>query len=182
MSSATSARRARFTGHGCAARGSEGDDSRLPVSRRRVHFMWPNGAGLNISAFEVCSILSKRLICLAPRAGFEPATIRLTVECSTAELPRNRRTKVRERAAYNKAFRACKGPNDWLRRYLKRGLESLRATGICRRFLPRGRAVGTPTAHSRYLPASRIGPPIRRNRPGVSMVPGSWELIRCQPL
>ena len=26
---------------------------------------------------------------LAPRAGFEPATIRLTVECSTAELPRN---------------------------------------------------------------------------------------------
>src|SRR3981189_407169 len=28
---------------------------------------------------------------LAPRAGFEPATIRLTVECSTAELPRNRR-------------------------------------------------------------------------------------------
>jgi hypothetical protein len=28
--------------------------------------------------------------CLAPRAGFEPATIRLTVECSTAELPRNK--------------------------------------------------------------------------------------------
>jgi hypothetical protein len=26
---------------------------------------------------------------LAPRAGFEPATIRLTVECSTAELPGN---------------------------------------------------------------------------------------------
>src|SRR4051812_969919 len=48
---------------------------------------------------------------LAPRAGFEPATIRLTVECSTTELPRNRRTIVRERAAYNKAFRACKGPN-----------------------------------------------------------------------
>jgi hypothetical protein len=30
---------------------------------------------------------------LAPRAGFEPATIRLTVGCSTAELPRNRRSK-----------------------------------------------------------------------------------------
>src|ERR1700692_3940641 len=28
---------------------------------------------------------------MAPRAGFEPATIRLTVECSTAELPRKRR-------------------------------------------------------------------------------------------
>jgi hypothetical protein len=27
---------------------------------------------------------------MAPRAGFEPATIRLTVECSTAELPRNK--------------------------------------------------------------------------------------------
>src|ERR1700752_5228240 len=26
---------------------------------------------------------------MAPRAGFEPATIRLTVGCSTAELPRN---------------------------------------------------------------------------------------------
>ena len=35
----------------------------------------------------------KWLIMLAPRAGFEPATIRLTVECSTAELPRNRRNK-----------------------------------------------------------------------------------------
>ena len=31
---------------------------------------------------------------LAPRAGFEPATIRLTVECSTAELPRNRRNPM----------------------------------------------------------------------------------------
>ena len=26
---------------------------------------------------------------MAPRAGFEPATIRLTVECSTTELPGN---------------------------------------------------------------------------------------------
>jgi hypothetical protein len=33
----------------------------------------------------------RRVRALAPRAGFEPATIRLTVECSTAELPRNRR-------------------------------------------------------------------------------------------
>jgi hypothetical protein len=106
--------------------------------------------------WKTCGRCRRRL--LAPRAGFEPATIRLTVECSTAELPRNRRTKVRERGAYNKAFRPCKGPNDGLRRYLKRGLE--RATGICRRFLPRGRAVGTPPAQSRHLPASRIGPRI----------------------
>jgi hypothetical protein len=37
--------------------------------------------------------LLERLKLLAPRAGFEPATIRLTVECSTAELPRNKRRK-----------------------------------------------------------------------------------------
>jgi hypothetical protein len=60
-----------------------------------------------VASFE---ILAKYLILLAPRAGFEPATIRLTVECSTAELPRNRRNR-RSRAAYNKASSACKGPN-----------------------------------------------------------------------
>ena len=48
---------------------------------------------------------------VAPRAGFEPATIRLTVGCSTAELPRNSDTNVRKGAAYNKAFSACIGPN-----------------------------------------------------------------------
>src|SRR5262249_8742389 len=37
--------------------------------------------------------------CLAPRAGFEPATIRLTVGCSTAELPRNRRHKCSQAAS-----------------------------------------------------------------------------------
>jgi hypothetical protein len=37
----------------------------------------------------------KHLKSLAPRAGFEPATIRLTVECSTAELPRNEANWVR---------------------------------------------------------------------------------------
>ena len=41
--------------------------------------------------FENFRFSAKCLILLAPRAGFEPATIRLTVECSTAELPRNRR-------------------------------------------------------------------------------------------
>ena len=48
---------------------------------------------------------------LAPRAGFEPATIQLTVECSTAELPRNRRSaNVRKRQS-DKAFSACIGGN-----------------------------------------------------------------------
>ena len=49
---------------------------------------------------------------LAPRAGFEPATIRLTVECSTAELPRNRAKQCSRRAAYNKASEPCKGRNE----------------------------------------------------------------------
>ena len=48
---------------------------------------------------------------LAPRAGFEPATIRLTVECSTAELPRNRRKPCSHAGAYNKGLERCKGPN-----------------------------------------------------------------------
>src|SRR4051812_49678035 len=48
-------------------------------------------------------------VALAPGAGFEPATIRLTVECSTAELSGNRRTVFAGRAAYNKGSRYCKG-------------------------------------------------------------------------
>ncbi len=40
----------------------------------------------------ISEVSAKSVILLAPRAGFEPATIRLTVECSTAELPRNMRT------------------------------------------------------------------------------------------
>ena len=44
---------------------------------------------------------------LAPRAGFEPATCRLTVGCSTTELP----GIVRERAAYSDAIVALPSPN-----------------------------------------------------------------------
>src|SRR5882724_12291514 len=56
---------------------------------------------------------------MAPRAGFEPATIRLTVECSTAELPRNRRNPAgSQRAAYNKAPEPCKAGNRSLARNL----------------------------------------------------------------
>jgi hypothetical protein len=52
---------------------------------------------------------AKYLILLAPRAGFEPATIRLTVECSTAELPRNRRSPgARERQRITKPPRLAK--------------------------------------------------------------------------
>ena len=46
--------------------------------------------------------VGKPLIWLAPRAGFEPATNRLTAGCSTAELPGKSLLGVVE-AAYNKA-------------------------------------------------------------------------------
>jgi hypothetical protein len=49
---------------------------------------------------------TKYLIYLAPRAGFEPATNRLTAGCSTAELPGN--SSCRARNAYNKAGPALK--------------------------------------------------------------------------
>jgi hypothetical protein len=39
--------------------------------------------------FSDFSMKTGALLKLAPRAGFEPATCRLTVECSTAELPGN---------------------------------------------------------------------------------------------
>src|ERR1700716_2950872 len=45
---------------------------------------------------------------LAPRAGFEPATNRLTAGCSTTELPGNRAKQSSQPAAYNKATEACK--------------------------------------------------------------------------
>ncbi len=45
---------------------------------------------------------TKYLISLAPRAGFEPATNRLTAGCSTAELPGNT-APLGVRSAYNKA-------------------------------------------------------------------------------
>ena len=39
---------------------------------------------------------------MAPRAGLEPATIRLTAECSTIELPRNLGNKKITLLNYNK--------------------------------------------------------------------------------
>src|SRR6201996_1545572 len=45
---------------------------------------------------------------LAPRAGFEPATIRLTVECSTAELPRNKAKRCSLAVRITKPFGLAK--------------------------------------------------------------------------
>jgi hypothetical protein len=48
---------------------------------------------------------------LAPRAGFEPATNRLTAGCSTAELPGNKAQALTSDSAYNKAGRVFKARN-----------------------------------------------------------------------
>ena len=45
---------------------------------------------------------------MAPRAGFEPATNRLTAGCSTTELPGNRAKQSSQAPAYNKAIGPCK--------------------------------------------------------------------------
>ena len=116
---------------------------------------------------------------VAPRAGFEPATIRLTVECSTAELPRNRRKGVRERAAYNKAFRACKGPNGWLRHGIKNRLKRAAAQGfvaISDRPVPARSPAAIRGIPRRHGPSRQIDSIGRR----ASSTPGFTELIRCQ--
>src|SRR3546814_6502656 len=48
----------------------------------------PDSGDQRISAGLACRVTSWHRE-MAPRAGFEPATNRLTVDCSTAELPRN---------------------------------------------------------------------------------------------
>src|ERR1700755_3087778 len=49
--------------------------------------------------------MDQRVTCVAPRAGFEPATNRLTAGCSTTELPGNRGSHV-SGAAYSKPVSA----------------------------------------------------------------------------
>src|ERR1035437_5861128 len=127
--------------------------------------------------FEDCG---KWLILLAPRAGFEPATIRLTVECSTAELPRNRRNQgVRKRQRITKPPRLAKDE-------IARAEAASIADRNCLRrndLLPFLRSENcdlagqtrNPAADPRHqLPLNRL---IRR-RPLI--VPGFDEVIRCQ--
>ena len=65
---------------------------------RALHFVAPNVAP---RCHGTLNDFAKYLICLAPRAGFEPATNRLTAGCSTTELPGNK--PVLRRRGYNKA-------------------------------------------------------------------------------
>src|SRR5437773_3012196 len=69
---------------------------RYPKNRVRtqIFWLWPqvwHRTKKRYSASPKCQ--TKCLISLAPGAGFEPATIRLTVECSTAELSGNKRNR-----------------------------------------------------------------------------------------
>src|SRR6266536_6493520 len=91
---------------------------------------------------------------MAPRAGFEPATIRLTVECSTAELPRNRRTWFANSGAYNKGFRRCKGPNDPFRRHLKGGRKPPVLQGFVGILSRANAGIRAASAQARHLPTS----------------------------
>jgi hypothetical protein len=99
------------------------------------------------------------LICLAPRAGFEPATIRLTVECSTAELPRNRRNLFAT-GAYNKAPEPCKGRNRPFRRDIRKRCKLPAPQGFCRpsRTVAESRSgdsPGDPGASARHEPSPK---------------------------
>ena len=64
------------------------------------------------SHFPLPCNLVKCLFQLAPRAGFEPATNRLTAGCSTAELPGNKSQARVRRCAYNKSYRAMKASSE----------------------------------------------------------------------
>ena len=65
---------------------------------RQIGFLRPNSSR---------HFSPNHLVGVAPRAGFEPATNRLTAGCSTTELPGNK--PVLRRRGYNKARRLCKG-------------------------------------------------------------------------
>lgn len=52
----------------------------------------PVTQNIEIAKEKGLCISAQALNSLAPRVGFEPTTYRLTVECSTAELPGNNRS------------------------------------------------------------------------------------------
>src|SRR6516225_6786154 len=103
---------------------------------------------------SVSAMLAKCLIRLAPRAGFEPATIRLTVGCSTAELPRNKRYTSSRAAAYNKASSACIGRNGGLHRPRNAGRKAWFGKALPVRIATRKRRSRI-TFHAECHPATR---------------------------
>jgi hypothetical protein len=101
---------------------------------------------------------------MAPRAGFEPATNRLTAGCSTAELPGNSTSRARN--AYNKDGPALKAA----KRRKSRGEgwrprpELNRGTRFCRPL--RNHSATWPSGVSAWLqPAPRKNAPLYRGMP-----------------
>src|SRR5699024_5735188 len=56
---------------------------------RRARDSNPRDRGCGLHDFQSCSFNQLGQLSMAPQAGFEPATDRLTADCSTAELLRN---------------------------------------------------------------------------------------------
>lgn len=60
---------------------------------------------------------------MAPRAGFEPATNRLTAGCSTAELPRKNIQSLINEQGYSKAVLICKEKNFFFLKNIRNSIE-----------------------------------------------------------
>src|SRR6266404_8888915 len=116
---------------------------------------------------------------LAPRAGFEPATIRLTVECSTAELPRNRRNLFATGERITKPPSLAKDEMGRSDAAPKRDGNYLRRNDLlplpAERKSRSGALSGDPATPPRLEPSAKRLIPRRR-----SMVPDFMEVIRCQ--
>jgi hypothetical protein len=107
---------------------------------------------------------------LAPRAGFEPATNRLTAGCSTAELPGN--SSFRARNAYNKAGLALKAAKRRESRCVRLGFaraalpnRSSLAVGAARLRLKLRRATFTRRASDGWRPRPELNRGTRFCRP-----------------
>ncbi len=107
---------------------------------------------------------------LAPRAGFEPATNRLTAGCSTAELPGN--SSFRARNAYNKAGPALKAAKRRQSRCVRLGFaraalpnRSSLAAGAARLHLKLRRATFTRRASDGWRPRPELNRGTRFCRP-----------------
>src|SRR5437016_3566845 len=114
--------------------------------------MWPQRKKRLDGASRISANL---LILMAPRAGFEPATIRLTVECSTAELPRNRRKGVRDGERITKPPRLAKAEIGSSGTVSRRGRNALRGNDFFAHFSDPTNAIWHLTGRASGSPAPR---------------------------
>ena len=81
------------------------DKNHTSCRRHRLQF-WPFAGSAGCLGVSVTRVPAMVLNQMAPRAGFEPATNRLTAGCSTTELPRNSALNW----PYSKAFNILPSP------------------------------------------------------------------------